>query len=191
VTLIPANTTLEYSALHEALVHAGVVVALAELHGGVCASLSAGGAAAAQRWLEDCFADQTLAETSDLAAALNELIGQTWRALEGGELAFEPLLPDDEAPLDEQVQALALWCHGFLGGLGASAPDFGGQGDAVLAEIISDFSEISRAALSEAEAAGQDQPDFALAELQEHVRVSAQIVFEALAARRAAARDVH
>jgi uncharacterized protein YgfB (UPF0149 family) len=46
--------------------------------------------------------------------------------------------------------------------------------------------------LSEAEAAGEDQPDFALAELIEYVRVCVQIVFEELAPRRAAAaRDVH
>ena len=38
------------------------------------------------------------------------------------ELEFAPLLPDDDAPLDEQVQALALWCQGFLSGVGTTAP---------------------------------------------------------------------
>ena len=66
------------------------------------------------------------------------------------------------------------------------------RGGTPLGEILRDFAEISRAGLSEDEAAGVGQPDFALAEIQEYVRVSVQIVFEELGAERAAAtRDVH
>jgi len=57
---------------------------------------------------------------------------------------------------------------------------------------LRDFAEISRAALSDDEAAGRDHPDFALAEIQEYVRVSVLIVFEELRdPRAAAARDSH
>mgnify|MGYP003344636055 FL=1 len=56
---------------------------------------------------------------------------------------------------------------------------------------LGDFSEISRAALSEDEAEGRDQPDFALAELREYVRAGVQMVFEELAPRREAVRDKH
>jgi uncharacterized protein YgfB (UPF0149 family) len=57
---------------------------------------------------------------------------------------------------------------------------------------LRDFAEISRAGLSEDEAAGEGQPDFALAEIHEYVRVSAQIVFEELGAERPpVTRDVH
>ena len=110
------------------------------------------------------------------------------------ELEFAPLLPDDDAPLEEQVQALALWCQGFLSGVGTTAPSAArhSAAGAPLGEILRDFAEISRAGLSEDEAAGLGQPDFALAEIQEYVRVSVQIVFEELGAERAAAtRDVH
>jgi uncharacterized protein YgfB (UPF0149 family) len=114
--------------------------------------------------------------------------------LADAELTFEPLLPGDDAPLQEQVQALALWCQGFLGGVGTAAPNAGrnaGEG-AAIGEILGDFAEISRAGLSEDEAAGEGQPDFALAEIQEFVRVGVQIVFEELRSERAgAAHDVH
>ena len=64
-------------------------------------------------------------------------------------------------------------------------------GDA-FGEILRDFAEISRAGLSDDEAAGHDEPDFALAEIHEYVRVSVQIVFEELGAvRAAAAPEVH
>jgi hypothetical protein len=198
VTLGSGSSTPEYAALRDSLAGAGAVVALAELHGGLCAALCAGAAPAAERWVVACLEDQTLATTADIDAALHELVGASWRMLDGADLVFEPLLPDDDAPLEEQVQALALWCHGFLAGLGETAPGVGRttaaheSASAAIGEILGDFAEISRAGLSEAEAVGEDQPDFALAELIEYVRVSVQIVFEELAPQRAAAaREAH
>lgn len=182
---------LDYDHLRDSLAEAGAVVALAELHGGICGALCAGGAPAAQRWLEDCLDDEDLAgSTADLLEGLAAVLGASATMLADPEFKFELLLPDDESPLDEQVQALALWCHGFLGGVGMTAP--GIARSEALAEILRDFAEISRAGLSEDEAAGEDQTAFALAEIHEYVRVSVQIVFEELSSERAVAvRDVH
>ncbi len=187
---------LDYERLRDSLAAAGAVVAIAELHGGVCGALCAGGVAAASRWLAEALDDEQLdASPGAVAGDLEDLIGASATMLDDGELKFEPLLPSDDAPLAEQVEALALWCQGFLSGIGSTAPALArssAEGDA-LGEILRDFVEISRAGLSEDEAAGQDQPDFALAEIHEYVRVSVQIVFEALGAERAAAaaRDIH
>ena len=185
---------LDYERLRESLAASGAIVALAELHGGVCGALCAGAAVAARRWLTDSLDDEQLA-TSPAAGAddLEELVSVSSKMLESGELAFEPLLPGDDAALAEQVEALAAWCQGFLNGLGSTAPAAAGSAEgAALGEILRDFAEISRAALSEDEAAGQDQPDFALAELHESVRVSVQLVFEELGPLRAvSAPEVH
>jgi uncharacterized protein YgfB (UPF0149 family) len=186
---------LDYDRLRDSLAGAGAVVALAEMHGGICGALCAGGAPAARRWLEHCFDDQELtASTAVLTADLEEVLDASEQTLADPDLKFEPLLPDDDAPLAEQVQALALWCQGFLSGVGTTAPSAAQQSDegGSLAEILRDFAEISRAGLSEEEAAGRAQADFALAEIHEYVRVSVQIVFEELTVGRAgAARDVH
>jgi uncharacterized protein YgfB (UPF0149 family) len=188
-----ATSTLDYDRLRDALADAGAVVALAELHGGACGALCAGGAPAAQRWIADCLDEQpTTAATAAAARDLDELVAASWHGLTSPDLAFTPLLPSDDAPLEEQVQALALWCHGFLGGLGLSFAGDAERRDGAIAEILADFAEISRAGLSDEEAAGRGQPDFALAEIQEYVRVSVQIVFEELGHQRAAAtRDSH
>ena len=77
---------------------------------------------------------------------------------------------------------------GSLDILGSTAP--AAEGDSIR-EVLRDFAEISRAGLSDEEAAGEDQPDFALAQIHEYVRVSVQIVFEELAPVRAAARELH
>jgi uncharacterized protein YgfB (UPF0149 family) len=193
VTPSSAIPPLDYDRLRDSLVDAGAVVALAELHGGVCGALCAGGEVAGQRWLADCLADEELAITTPIAGELEELIPASATMLADRQLEFEPLVPDDDAPLEEQVQALALWCQGFLSGLGTAAPKTALENpDGALAEIVRDFAEISRAGLSDDEAAGKGHPDFALAEIHEYVRVSAQIVFEELAPERAlTASDVH
>ena len=208
MTSSSATPPLDYDRLRESLSAAGAVVALAELHGGVCGALCAGGVDAARRWLLDALddADAGAATAMDGGSAenagssfrppaavaddLEELIGTSSKLLEDPELTFEPLLPSDDAPLAEQVEALAAWCQGFLSGVGSTAPA-AVEGDA-LGEILRDFAEISRAGLSEDEEAGHDQPDFALAEIHEYVRVSVQLAFEELAPVRAAAvGEVH
>ena len=191
MTSSSATPPLDYERLRESLAAAGAVLALAELHGGVCGALCAGGADAARRWLLDSLDDADAgAAPAAVADDLEELIGTSSKLLEDPELTFEPLLPSDDAPLEDQVEALASWCEGFLGGIGSAAPS--GNASGALGEVLRDFAEISRAGLSEDEGAGHDQPDFALAEIHEYVRVSVQLAFEELAPVRAAADgEVH
>ena len=191
MTSSSATPPLDYDRLRESLSAAGAVVALAELHGGVCGALSAGGVDAARRWLADSLDDAEVgASPAAVADDLEEIISTSAKMLDDAELRFEPLLPSDDAPLAEQVEALAAWCQGFLSGVGTTAP--AAVDSEALGEILRDFAEISRAGLSDDEAAGHDQPDFALAEIHEYVRVSVQLAFEELAAlRAAAAREVH
>jgi uncharacterized protein len=199
MTTDPAITQLDYDSLRETLARSGAVVALAELHGGVCGALCAAGVPAARHWLAECLEDQEIDASAELDAELGSVVAASLRMLADPDFAFEPLLPDDNSPLDDQVQALALWCHGFVTGLGANAPELAPRGGrapatpeaAAVAEVVGDFSEISRAALSDAEAEGRDQPDFALAELREYVRAGVQMVFEELAPRREAAKGRH
>jgi uncharacterized protein YgfB (UPF0149 family) len=188
-----ADSTLDYDRLRDSLASAGDVIAPAELHGGVCAALCGGGTPAAERWLADCLDDDS--ERIEVTSDLQDLVETSWTMLTDDALSFEPLLPSGEAPLAERVQALALWCQGFLAGLGQAAPRVAlerGDDATDLREICNDLAEISRAGLSEDEAEHEDRADFSLAEIHEHVRVSVQLVFERLAAHReAAAREIH
>jgi uncharacterized protein YgfB (UPF0149 family) len=137
---------------------------------------------------------EKLASPAAVADDLDELVSASSKMLESEELTFRPLLPSDDEPLAEQVEAVAAWCQGFLSGVGSTAPAAARSAaeGAALGEILRDFAEISRAGLSEEEAGGLDEPDFALAEIQEYVRVSVQIVFEELGPLRAAAApEVH
>lgn len=181
-----ATAPAPYDALREMLTRAGFVLALPELHGCISGVLCSGGDQAAQRWLNEILLEHDshsagqAGDADDLGQTLHELARATAKELVAIDLQFAPLLPDEDAPLDEQVQALALWCHGFLIGLafGAARPmDLAGS---ELSEILADFAEISRAGLDDDESEHPEQSAFTLAELTEYVRVSAQIVFENL-----------
>jgi uncharacterized protein YgfB (UPF0149 family) len=180
---------LDYASLDGVLHDAGVVSALPEVHGGICGVMCIGGIVAADRWLDHCL-QEWQPETGDVAEVLRALELNTWLALSENQLGFEPLLPGEDEPLDDQVRSLALWCHGFLTGLGlggleaARTPD---DGQEVFEEIAGDFAEISRAVLSDDDAEDAEQSGFALAELKEYVRVSVQLVFEQFDAQRPAA----
>jgi len=175
------------------MARARVPVAVSELHGGMCGLLCAGGASAVPAWVEECLGDGDPLEGALDAARdqLRELELHSWQTLADSGVEFYPLLPDDDAGLGERVGALALWCHGFLFGLGLAGfsldGDETGESDAVpLEEIINDFSEISRVGVSTDEFSDENEADFALAELIEYVRVSVQIVFEELESARTA-----
>ena len=96
-------------------------------------------------------------------------------------------MPDEDDALEERMRELAVWCHGFLAGLGWAGLDIESDiASEQLKEIIEDFLEISRAdPAPEADARGAE---FDFAELIEYVRVSVQLAFEELAARRSGSR---
>ncbi|HLF09774.1 MAG TPA: UPF0149 family protein [Gammaproteobacteria bacterium] len=175
------SSVVQYDALRESLTRAGFILALPELHGAISGVLCGGGERAIQRWLDECLAEHAgRAHASEIAPTLEELALVTGETLASVDLRFEPLLPDEDAALDEQVRALASWCHGFLTGLafGSARPKDLQEGE--LREILEDFAEISRAGLTPEDSEDRDQADFALAEIKEYVRVSVQVVFEEL-----------
>jgi hypothetical protein len=163
-----------FPVLARALESAGSPLDAAEFHGGLCGVLCVGGPEAVAAWLGRC-----PAELQEICA---ELESASWEALAGNEMAFDPLLPNDDTALPERVRALASWCSGFVSGLGQGGASFAGalsESDEV-AEIIDDLIEIGNADL-DVEAAGDvESAEAAYAEVAEFVRVGVQIVFEEL-----------
>ncbi len=162
----------------------------AEAHGAFCGRACLRGAAALQDWLAELAASATdNALAVEAGRTLQTAAADSLVKLEAGQLAFQLLLPDDDAPLRERAAALADWCHGFMQGLAiAGGADQGKAADTLagedIAEILEDFSAITNAgAEGEADEAGEN----AYAELQEYVRVSVQLIYDATAALRTAA----
>lgn len=178
-----------YLELERSLQTAQSGVEAAEAHGCLCGALCTDEAFPAAEW-----AAELLPESADAALAtrlvdvLSDVRETTLAALAGGDLEFEPLLPGEETLLEERIHALASWCGGFLYGIGRS----GGLGELSddLAEILHDFSEISRATLAGDDAGEAEENDYV--ELVEFVRAATQLAYDELALQRsrdAAARN--
>src|ERR1700678_2267881 len=155
----------------------GSLADAAEGAGSLCGALGAMSPYRMQDWVNEILPDG--ASLSDESSAMLERVFTATAASFGEQgMAFEPLLPDDEQPLNGRANALALWCTGFLYGLGAGQISDLDALNGDVGEIVRDFTEISRATGDDADA--DDANEQAYAELVEFIRVGAQVVFEEL-----------
>lgn len=104
---------------------AGLGATAAELHGGLCGWLSAGGAPVPE-WPARVLADDNL-PTPTAGDALDRLLGASVAQLEDRDFAFELLLSDSDDTA-AQADALFTWARAFLGALAwaraSSVPSF-------------------------------------------------------------------
>jgi uncharacterized protein YgfB (UPF0149 family) len=168
---------IRFKDFEDALANAGGLADAAEAHGSLCGALCSVSPYRMQDWVNEILPDGAVL-SDESAAMLERVFTATATAFGEQGMEFEPLLPDDEQPLNGRANALALWCTGFLYGLGTgSISDLEAlNGD--VGEIVRDFTEISRASGDEAEA--DESNEQAYAELVEFIRVAAQVVFEEL-----------
>jgi uncharacterized protein len=170
-----AMTSASYAEIERALQDARAMTDAAEAHGTLAGSLCAAAAYRFEDWLQEILPE---GHSKSAAAPLQHLFEETIAALAGEEMQFEPLLPEDERPLDARASALAQWCQGFLYGLGSSRiHDASGlPGD--VGEIVRDLTEITHAGANGTQTPDSDES--AYAELVEFVRVGVQLIFEEL-----------
>lgn len=170
---------MEYTQYQDLLEQAGSPGDAAEVHGALCGMLCGGGDALADLWLQDVMSDcESGPERIVLAEGLQELGFSTWQNLSAMGLEFDPLLPGSDTELGPAAQSLAGWCHGFLYGLARAGVTESRLSEGVVGEVVADFVELSKA--SDGDEDDPVESGFALAELVEYVRVSAQLVFEEL-----------
>jgi uncharacterized protein YgfB (UPF0149 family) len=183
------SATIRYDEVAQALSAGGSAVLAAEAHGCLVGALCARRVYLLAEWFEELLPD---AENADGAGAdvqltagpLKALYEQSRSVLEARDMEFEPLLPPDEAGLAERVEALGAWAQGFLYGFGAAGPFPRDKMPADVAEVLTDFAEVSKAGNVGAESAEVEET--ALAELVEYIRVGVQLIYDELADLRAA-----
>jgi len=187
--------SLTFTRIDEGLRRVEAPTDAAEAHGSLCGLLCGLGPAGEAAWLAETLADAAgnpaAGETGGL---LEALAAGTRTALDGTDLAFQPLLPDDTRPLVERVDSLAQWCQGFNHGLFVAGRMAGAEaelGSGHTAEIVGDFGEMAQVSLGDDDA--DEDGEAAYAELVEYIRVSVQVVYEELTPvrQRAASAAVH
>ena len=103
---------------------------------------------------------------------LATLFDETARQLDDATFDFQLLLPDDGTDLASRTAALADWCDGFVFGVGAG----GGRAADLPAESAEFLADAMRIASVDAEGAGGETDEAALAELIEYLRVGVLLV---------------
>ena len=173
----------------------GLSLDLAECHGCLCGLLCATDTVQGAAWVNQILADKLGLPEPEAAPHPNGAAGEertlllilykeTAGQLDDPEYGFSPLLPDDEQPLDQRVEALSRWCQGFLLGLGLGGvqEQSGLSGDSH--EVMRDFVEITR--LGQGEDGENEEDQAAFAEIVEYVRMAVLLVYEELRPLRAA-----
>jgi len=180
-----------YAEIEQALGVAEAAVSVPEAHGCLCGALCVMPGFSAQHWLRELMPDPAdgtaLPDSLMVDAVLAQVHRSTSEALQGEEMSFSPLLPDDELPLTQRIAALAQWAQGFLYGFGIGAPVVSEALPEDVNEILNDFSQIARA--TDAETSGGDEEEQAYAELVEYLRAAVQLVHDDLAELRAERKD--
>jgi uncharacterized protein len=176
----PVASYINYAQVQRLLSESRAVSEPAEAHGTLAGALCATGAYRLEDWLAEILPEA--AAPGAVVRLLRSIYDETRAALAGTELQFELLMPDEEEPLELRTEALALWCNGFVYGLGTSGAPDPERLPGEAGEIVRDLAQIMRAGVDECE--GQETNEAALAELVEFVRVGVQLVFEELGALR-------
>jgi Uncharacterized protein conserved in bacteria len=145
----------------------GLAATPAELHGGLCGWLAAGGVDT-QAWLARVLADDGL-PAPEADGALDQLRKASAEQLEDRDFAFELLLEEEGASLQQRTDALFDWCRAFLGGFGMASekrPALSEEGE----EALQDLARLAQASSDQFDSADEDED--ALAEIEEFVRVA-------------------
>lgn len=162
----------------------------AEFHGYICGIICGGKYSkneAGFRLVLDMLEEEKLLTDATKQVAA-QLMLDSFHHLQDINCDFNLLLPLDDQPITIRSEALSIWCHGFLLGLGMSGADQQGLQEHNVLEALQDIAEISHleydvktpdndtdtANLSAKE---QESAELAFMELTEYVRVAVMMIY--------------
>lgn len=166
----------------KALKHLKAVTEVSESHGLLCALFSGGADVRINAWIDSMLTAHI--EEGDLVAedslrVLGEVFEATKSQYESGFCDLEILLPEDDGRFYVRIDALAMWCQGFLSGLGLMGFTLESEHSAEVQEAIDDLSKMS--ALQYDEEEGDEESEKAFHELAEYAKVAALLLHAELA----------
>ncbi|HRD67390.1 MAG TPA: UPF0149 family protein [Candidatus Competibacter sp.] len=148
----------------------------AELHGLLCGLLCADRDLEPEQWL--IHAREQLTDDAELAEPVRDVLFKLFEygaaQLNAADWSVAPLLPDDDVPLRQRVDALGSWCQGLLYGLGLGEVERRGELSAESREFLHDATEIARIGFDAGEANEADET--AYAEVVEYLRVGLLLI---------------
>jgi len=160
------------------LLEQGAPASPSQVHGCLCGLLGAGAPAEAEYGLDALAQSLDLVAHGELAGCAMQLYTLSAATLRDDELAFVPLLPDDEVGIAQRAEALADWCNGFLTGFAYVAAGAEKSGSALSGQCSEALRDI--AAMAQAEAGADElgeEAEESYFELVEYLRVAVVNIF--------------
>ena len=116
-------------------------------------------------WMQELFQIQPEFADHEIKL-LQQLFEQARSDLRSDSFEFDLFLPEDDAQLSEQLEALRNWCLGFLFGLGyaQSGANWPGDSGEILKDVV-EFTKLDSNAQSE-------EDEQAMVEIQEYLRAA-------------------
>ncbi|MEJ2061149.1 MAG: UPF0149 family protein [Gammaproteobacteria bacterium] len=160
----------DYRTLQTVLERSQAELGAAEAHGMLTAQLVVNGETGLADWVRVSLPqlDEADVLVRELLGVMRQVFQETRAQLLDEDVSFSPLLPVDEAPMAQRVEALAAWSQGFLTGLGlaglsAAALDQDSRG------FLHDLEQFTRAGADEAEESEVEEANYM--ELCEYLRL--------------------
>jgi len=179
----------DISQLESLLFNVDAALGAVESHGVLCGMLCAQGSTDASQWMLHVLGEHE--ESSKVLQQAGEKLLQIHQAsveqMNNSDVRFELMLPDDDEPLETRVEALGVWCQGFVYGLAAGGVRQDTELPEDSKELINDILEISRAgyviddeAELDADDENGDDDEIAYMEVTEYVRMGVLLIYEEL-----------
>jgi hypothetical protein len=175
------HSPVDYDDVAQALSAGASSVHPSEAHGCLCGALCLRPDYSRADWLDELLSEASPATPDD--GVLATLFVESAGALARPDMEFEPMLPDDDAPLESRVEALSAWCQGFLYGFGAAGTAARVVLPDAVTEVLADLAQLSQAGVPDA--SEPEVEENAYVELVEYLRAAVQLVYEDLDALRA------
>ena len=174
-------TQIQHELVEKKLASADVESSAAEVHGLLCGLLCAGRNDSLELWFAELLPEATDGDLllEECRQTLRRLHDETRQAIEGPNLGFSPLLPDERTSLRRRAEAVSDWSQGFLYGVGLSGVSRQRQLSQNAREALQDLTDITRmdlAALSD----DDEEDEEALMQLMEFLWVAATLIHDDL-----------
>ncbi|MBO1518841.1 UPF0149 family protein [Oceanisphaera pacifica] len=165
-----------YDAFTDLLEHHNMVVTTAEVHGVICGLICGGMAQNDARWQQhfNALLNDDFELPSEVKKAVNLLFSRVYEELLS-QTQFELLMPHDDDPLDDRLEAMMEWSAAFLAGFGVVQQDLY-KASEELQEIIQDISSITQVSADFDQEDEESETAFVV--LYEHLKLGATLAFE-------------
>ncbi|MCP3428478.1 UPF0149 family protein [Opacimonas viscosa] len=165
----------QFQTLTDLLAKHDILIDGAELHGLICGMLSGGMPVDNREWfavLAD-ISNNGVDYPQEVLNAVDDLFSTTVKEYAENDFALNMLIPEMDAPINEQGQGLIHWVQGFMTGIGLRQTSFADCSEEVQ-EGIQDFAEIMR---MDAPMDDDEETESQLTEVIEYVRITAMLCF--------------